>query len=117
VAEWFKAPVLKTGVRETVPGVRIPPQPHFVLNLPKTVQHDIEAAGVDAWPRLWHNLRYTRQNELLEAGHKRKAVCYWIGNSADVANEHYEDVTVADWERATGAGATPVVAECPTDTN
>jgi molybdopterin-binding protein len=27
VAEWFKAPVLKTGVRETVPGVRIPPQP------------------------------------------------------------------------------------------
>src|SRR6476620_1090003 len=27
VAEWFKAPVLKTGVRETVPGVRIPPRP------------------------------------------------------------------------------------------
>ena len=27
MAEWFKAPVLKTGVRETVPGVRIPPQP------------------------------------------------------------------------------------------
>jgi hypothetical protein len=31
VAEWFKAPVLKTGVRETVPGVRIPPQPPFPL--------------------------------------------------------------------------------------
>ena len=27
VAEWLKAPVLKTGVRETVPGVRIPPPP------------------------------------------------------------------------------------------
>src|SRR4051812_38309593 len=27
VAEWFKAPVLKTGVWETAPGVRIPPQP------------------------------------------------------------------------------------------
>src|SRR5208282_6180967 len=27
VAEWLKAPVLKTGVRETVPGVRIPPSP------------------------------------------------------------------------------------------
>jgi hypothetical protein len=29
VAEWLKAPVLKTGVRETVPGVRIPPSPPF----------------------------------------------------------------------------------------
>lgn len=27
VAERFKAPVLKTGVRETVPWVRIPPPP------------------------------------------------------------------------------------------
>ena len=27
VAEWLKAPVLKTGVRESVPGVRIPPRP------------------------------------------------------------------------------------------
>jgi hypothetical protein len=27
VAEWFKAPVLKTGVGESPPGVRIPPRP------------------------------------------------------------------------------------------
>src|SRR4051812_16329795 len=27
VAEWFKAPVLKTGVAVMSPGVRIPPQP------------------------------------------------------------------------------------------
>ena len=27
VAEWSKAAVLKTAVRETVPGVRIPPRP------------------------------------------------------------------------------------------
>jgi hypothetical protein len=27
VAEWLKAPVLKTGVGETPPGVRIPPRP------------------------------------------------------------------------------------------
>ncbi|EFO33774.1 conserved hypothetical protein [Roseibium sp. TrichSKD4] len=27
VVEWFKAPVLKTGVRGTVPWVRIPPLP------------------------------------------------------------------------------------------
>ena len=29
VSEWFKEPVLKTGVRETVPWVRIPPLPPF----------------------------------------------------------------------------------------
>lgn len=68
-------------------------------SLRKTLQRAITAAGVTEWPRLWHNLRYTRQNELLEANHKRKAVCRWMGNSADVANDHYEDVTEADWAK------------------
>jgi hypothetical protein len=31
VAERFKAPVLKTGVRESVPWVRIPPPPPLKL--------------------------------------------------------------------------------------
>ncbi len=31
VAEWFKAPVLKTGVLARVPGVRIPPHPPTLL--------------------------------------------------------------------------------------
>jgi hypothetical protein len=37
VAEWLMAPVLKTGVPERVPGVRIPPSPpvpYLVLRLP-----------------------------------------------------------------------------------
>ena len=34
MVEWFKAPVLKTGVRVTVPGVRIPLSPWLVLFLP-----------------------------------------------------------------------------------
>ena len=32
VSEWFKEPVLKTGVRETVPWVRIPPLPPMATN-------------------------------------------------------------------------------------
>ena len=31
VAEWFKAPVLKTGVGSRSPGVRIPPHPPSVV--------------------------------------------------------------------------------------
>ena len=40
VAEWFKAPVLKTGVPARVPWVRIPPLP------PETV-HQISPAITD----------------------------------------------------------------------
>lgn len=32
VSEWFKEPVLKTGVRETVPWVRIPPLPPYYID-------------------------------------------------------------------------------------
>jgi hypothetical protein len=56
-------------------------------SLRKVVQRAIEAAGVASWPRLWHNLRGTRQNELLEAGFNRKAVCCWLGNNAETASE------------------------------
>jgi hypothetical protein len=31
VAEWLMAPVLKTGVPERAPGVRIPPSPPLLL--------------------------------------------------------------------------------------
>jgi hypothetical protein len=48
VAEWFKAAVLKTAVRESVPWVRIPPSPpidpHLLLFITlKTMTTAIEA--------------------------------------------------------------------------
>lgn len=73
----------------------------------KVLERAIVAAGVAPWPRLWHNLRGTRQNELLEAGFKRKAVCSWLGNSSDTADEHYEKCTEADWDRATAPDFAP----------
>lgn len=69
-------------------------------SLRKTVERAIKAAGVKQWARLWHNLRGTRQNELLEEGHKRKAVCAWLGNSSETASEHYEKATEADKQKA-----------------
>ena len=48
VAEWFKAPVLKTGVRETVPGVRIPPRPLNVCAVGgKVMQHTAQLNVVE----------------------------------------------------------------------
>src|SRR5580698_2283869 len=52
VAEWLMAPVLKTGVPERVPGVRIPPSPPEILNciesprpLPRNALPEQESAG------------------------------------------------------------------------
>lgn len=76
-------------------------------SLRKTLLRAADVAGVKRWPRLWHNLRATRQNELLEAGFKRKAVCSWMGNSAEVAHEHYERATDVDFDRATAPESAP----------
>lgn len=52
----------------------------------------LRRAGVVPWPRLFHNLRATRQTELAET-HPIHVVCAWIGNSQAVAQEHYLQVT------------------------
>ena len=56
-------------------------------------------AGLDPWPKLFHNLRATRQTELA-ATFPVHVVCDWIGNTAAVAAEHYLTTTAEDFERA-----------------
>lgn len=52
----------------------------------------IERAGLKPWPRLFHNLRASRQTELT-AKFPLHVVCEWIGNSAPIADKHYLQVT------------------------
>jgi len=59
----------------------------------------ITRAGLTAWPRLWHNMRSSRQTELIEA-FPSHVVCAWIGNSKAVADEHYLQVTDDHFARA-----------------
>lgn len=59
----------------------------------------ITRAGLTLWPRLWQNLRASRQTEL-ESIYPRHVVCAWLGNSPKVAAQHYLMVTDADYERA-----------------
>ncbi len=76
----------------------------------------IKAAGLKPWPKLWHNLRGTRQTELSEH-YPAHVVCEWIGNSQAVAQEHYLQTTDEHFAKAaiepTGAlqKALPMVAE------
>jgi integrase len=63
----------------------------------------IERAGLTAWPRLFHNLRASRETELMR-NYDLATVCKWIGNSPAIAAQHYAMSTDlnADFQRASG---------------
>jgi len=69
----------------------------------------IERAGVEPWPRTWHNLRASRQIELTSQFPLYTA-CSWLGNSAAIASGHYLQVTDADWQRAVGGAESGALA-------
>ena len=55
------------------------------------------------WPKLWHNLRASRETELMRE-YDLATVCKWIGNSPAVAAKHYAmsvDLN-ADFAKAVG---------------
>ena len=68
-------------------------------NLRTTLEKIIRRAGLTQWPKLWHNLRASRQTELAET-FPAHVVCTWIGNSVDVAREHYLQVTDDHYQSA-----------------
>lgn len=59
----------------------------------------IRRAGFEPWPRIWQNLRSSRETELA-SDHPLHVVCAWIGNSERVAARHYLQVTDAHFEKA-----------------
>ncbi|MGH7179508.1 MAG: tyrosine-type recombinase/integrase [Tepidisphaeraceae bacterium] len=74
------------------------------LNLRATFERIIERAGVQQWAKLFHNLRASRESELMRE-YDLSTVCKWIGNSPAIAAKHYAmsiDLN-ADFQRATGA--------------
>jgi integrase len=70
-------------------------------NLRTQLQKIIRRAGVEPWPKLWQNLRSTRETELAEI-YPIHVVCDWIGNSQAVAAKHYLQVTDDHFAQATG---------------
>ncbi|NQV26500.1 MAG: site-specific integrase [Rhodopirellula sp.] len=82
----MSSPVI-TRWRSSAQNVRTP-----FLNL-------LRRAGIKAWPKLYHNMRATRQTELL-AQFPAKDVCDWLGNSQAVAMKHYAMPTDDSFQRA-----------------
>lgn len=61
----------------------------------------LERASVTLWPKLFVNLRSSRETELA-AEHPTHVVCAWLGNSPAVAAEHYLQVTEDHYRAAAG---------------
>jgi integrase len=74
-------------------------------NLRTTFEKIVKRAGLKPWPKLFQNLRSTRQTEL-EEDFPSHVVCSWIGNSERVARQHYLQTTDEHFTRASSVGET-----------
>lgn len=72
------------------------------VNLRTRFTKIIQRAGLTPWPRLWQNLRSSRETELAHE-HPLHVVTAWLGNSEAIATKHYLQVTDADFDRASTA--------------
>jgi hypothetical protein len=62
----------------------------------------VKRAGLEAWPRLFHNLQSSRETELL-GEFPVHVVALWMGHDAKVSLKHYAQTTDEHFERATRA--------------
>jgi hypothetical protein len=73
-------------------------------NILTTMEKIIERASLVPWQKPMQNLRATRETELL-AHYPAKDVTSWLGNSPEVANNHYAMTMHASFDRAITDGA------------
>ncbi len=71
-------------------------------NLRTQLERIIHKAGLKPWPKLFQNLRATRETELAES-YPIQVVCEWIGNTAAVAAKHYLQTTEEHYQQALNA--------------
>ena len=69
------------------------------VNLRAQLERIIRRAGLEVWPKLFQNLRSTRETELTEE-FPMHLLCKWIGNSQPVAAQHYLQLTDEHFDRA-----------------
>jgi len=68
-------------------------------NIRKGFERMLKKAGIRQWPKLFQNLRASRETELL-ALYPAKDVCSWIGNTQAIAMKHYAMPTEESFQRA-----------------
>lgn len=63
----------------------------------------IKRAGLTAWPKLFQNMRASRETELSHV-YPLHIVTAWMGNTPKIALDHYLQVTESDYQRAAAGG-------------
>ncbi len=73
----------------------------------------VKRAGLEPWPRLFHNLRSSRETELLEK-FPVHVVALWMGHDAKVSLKHYAQTTEDHFDRAvSGTESGALLAQKP----
>jgi len=78
-------------------------------NLRTRLLRTLRRAKVVPWERLFHNLRASRQTELADV-YPLHVVTSWIGNSPDVASQHYLKTHEEHFQRVLGTAPPPLSA-------
>lgn len=81
------------------------------MNLRQQFERIITRAGEATWPRLFQNLRASRETELMRE-YDLTTVCKWIGNSPAVAAKHYAMSMDLDGDFRRAAGAEGGAVKC-----
>jgi len=68
-------------------------------NLRTQFQRIVQRAGLEPWPKLFHNLRASRETELA-GSFPVHVVTAWLGNTPRIAMRHYLQTTEADFAKA-----------------
>ncbi len=71
------------------------------LNIRRRFERAFKRAGLERWPKLFHNLRASCQTDLAER-FPLHCVVEWLGNSERVAMKHYLQVTDRQFSEAAG---------------
>jgi hypothetical protein len=85
-------------------------------NLRTTFEKLIKRAGVEPWPKLFHNLRSSFETELLRS-HPVHVVATWLGHDVDVCIKHYAQITDADYRRANNSAENSALPQAQTAQN
>jgi len=72
-------------------------------NLRTTAEKVIERAGVDAWPRLFQNLRASCETDWVQR-YPAHVCAKWLGHSPTIAAQHYLQVRDAHFQDAIAGG-------------
>lgn len=96
-------PLLRQQFEDAEEGAEyvLPDRLRLHSNLGTTFQRFIKRAGVKPWPRQFHNLRASRETELLDLVGP-KATYDWIGNDERTARKHYLRTTDEHFARVLG---------------